>query len=106
MEAHIRRVFRIPTTVNRVSICRLEHHHKEFQLQKKRTVVYQRERYSSNGVDTEPSGIVDQRPESEVPTRLMGPASLEVPLAAVERRRRRSEGQDPARVREAQEADS
>lgn len=35
MEAHIRRVFRIPTTVNRVSICRLEHHHKEFQLQKK-----------------------------------------------------------------------
>lgn len=53
-----------------------------------------------------PSGIVDQRPEGEVPTRLMGPASLEVPLAAVERRRRRSEGQDPARVREAQEADS
>lgn len=49
---------------------------------------------------------MDQRPEGEVPTRLVGTTPVEVPVATVERRRCRSEGQDPARVREAQKADS
>jgi len=41
----------------------------------------------SNGVDTEPSGIVDQRPEGKVLTGFVGTDSMEVPVATMERRR-------------------
>lgn len=47
---------------------------------------------------------MDQGPESEDPEGVVGPASVEAEVAAVEQRRQGAEEEDPARVREAQEA--